>query len=257
MGSAERGAHTGLGRAIVTGGQFNGYFSFVGTLRCEQPRRRVEGLYGGAASVCREPASSSASWDSGPPAVIAASSSPKLVLCSGRAGTPPGKPCCDGQQARGLRWPTPFWQVVALPATRRDAPDSIYGTLVWHIAGTGRAPAASPPVSGLEPRSPPGTGLAHGQPLQRGEAAQESAPRSYALPPAMAIGLAEHAWSYRDYVWLPVHTDPGLTKQMDIRIARLLPTSPGLTHLAGHKHLLHAETLEENEKEAAPRPRAA
>jgi hypothetical protein len=39
---------------------------------------------------------------------------------------------------------------------------------------------------------------------------------------AMAIGLTDHVWSYREYIWLPIHTDPVLTKQMDERIARLL-----------------------------------
>src|SRR5262244_1051187 len=40
--------------------------------------------------------------------------------------------------------------------------------------------------------------------------------------PAMAIGLTDHVWSYREYVWLPVHTDPILTTQMGDRIVRLL-----------------------------------
>jgi hypothetical protein len=35
--------------------------------------------------------------------------------------------------------------------------------------------------------------------------------------PALAIGLTDHVWSYREYIWLPVHTDPALTKQMDER----------------------------------------
>jgi hypothetical protein len=38
--------------------------------------------------------------------------------------------------------------------------------VVWHTAGAGGAPAASHSVSVLEPRSPPGESLAHGQPLQ-------------------------------------------------------------------------------------------
>ena len=41
-------------------------------------------------------------------------------------------------------------------------------------------------------------------------------------PPAMAIGLTAHVWSYREYIWLQVPTDPALTQQMDERIARLL-----------------------------------
>ena len=40
--------------------------------------------------------------------------------------------------------------------------------------------------------------------------------------PAMAIGLTDHGWSYREYIRLPVHTDPVLTKRMDERMARLL-----------------------------------
>jgi IS1 family transposase len=46
--------------------------------------------------------------------------------------------------------------------------------------------------------------------------------------PAMAIGLTDHVWSYREYLRLPVHADPVLTKQMDERVTRLLtPGSPG------------------------------
>jgi transposase-like protein len=40
--------------------------------------------------------------------------------------------------------------------------------------------------------------------------------------PAMAIGLTDHGWSYRESIWLPVYKDPALTQQMDERIARLL-----------------------------------
>jgi IS1 family transposase len=40
--------------------------------------------------------------------------------------------------------------------------------------------------------------------------------------PAMAIGLTDHVWSYREYVWLPVHADPGLRRQRDEQIDRLL-----------------------------------
>jgi hypothetical protein len=41
--------------------------------------------------------------------------------------------------------------------------------------------------------------------------------------PALAIGLADHVWSYREYSELPVHPDPSLAKQLDERSARLLP----------------------------------
>jgi IS1 family transposase len=40
--------------------------------------------------------------------------------------------------------------------------------------------------------------------------------------PAMAIGLTDHVWSYREYIWLPVHHDPFLQKEMDERIGQLL-----------------------------------
>jgi hypothetical protein len=39
---------------------------------------------------------------------------------------------------------------------------------------------------------------------------------------ALATGLTDHIWSYREYIWLPVHKDPVLTRQMEERIARLL-----------------------------------
>ena len=46
--------------------------------------------------------------------------------------------------------------------------------------------------------------------------------------PAMAIGLTAHVWSYREYIWLPVHADPVLRRQMDARIEHLLtPAFPG------------------------------
>jgi hypothetical protein len=44
----------------------------------------------------------------------------------------------------------------------------------------------------------------------------------------MAIGLTDHVWSYREYIWLPVHADPVLRRQMDERIECLLtPALPG------------------------------
>jgi hypothetical protein len=75
--------------------------------------------------------------------------------------------------------------------------------------------------------------------------------------PAMAIGLTDHVWSYREYIWLPVHTDPVLTTQMDERIAPLL--TPALQDQS-HRRTptpTHAETRAENEKEAPPLPKAA
>jgi hypothetical protein len=75
--------------------------------------------------------------------------------------------------------------------------------------------------------------------------------------PAMAIGLTDHVWSYGEYIWLPVHTDPVLTTQMDERIARLLTPA-----LQDHPHRrtqapTHTETRSENEKEAPSLPKAA
>jgi hypothetical protein len=40
--------------------------------------------------------------------------------------------------------------------------------------------------------------------------------------PAMAIGLAEHVWSYRDYLWYPVHPDPLSRQLMPQRVKELL-----------------------------------
>lgn len=74
--------------------------------------------------------------------------------------------------------------------------------------------------------------------------------------PAMAIGLTDHIWSYREYIWLPVHTDPVLTEQMDERIARLL--TPALQdQLRSRTQTPPVETIEENGKEAASLPNAA
>jgi IS1 family transposase len=72
--------------------------------------------------------------------------------------------------------------------------------------------------------------------------------------PAMVIGLTDHVWSYREYIWLPVHADPSLTKQLDERIAHLLTPAlpeqpPGRTHAR--------PAVETNAKEAVPRPKAA
>ena len=33
--------------------------------------------------------------------------------------------------------------------------------------------------------------------------------------PAMAIGLTDHVWSYREYIWLPINSDRVLRRQMD------------------------------------------
>jgi len=75
-----------------------------------------------------------------------------------------------------------------------------------------------------------------------------------ACTPAMAIGLTDHVWSYREYIWLPVHANPILTKQLDERMAHLLtPALQDQPH--GRTHARPA--VETNEKEAVPRPQAA
>lgn len=40
--------------------------------------------------------------------------------------------------------------------------------------------------------------------------------------PAMAIGVAEWVWSYRDYIWHPVHPDPLSRQLMEQRVKELL-----------------------------------
>lgn len=72
--------------------------------------------------------------------------------------------------------------------------------------------------------------------------------------PALVIGLTDHVWSYREYIWLPVHADPSLTEQLDERIAHLLTPAlpaqpPGRTQAR--------PAVETNAKEAVPRPKAA
>ena len=76
-------------------------------------------------------------------------------------------------------------------------------------------------------------------------------------PPAMAIGLTDHVWSYREYIWLPGQTAPVLTKQMDERIACLLTPALQGQPIGRTQAPTYTETLAENEKEAAPLPRAA
>ena len=75
--------------------------------------------------------------------------------------------------------------------------------------------------------------------------------------PAMAIGLTDHMGSYKEYVWLPVHTDPVLSKQMDEQIARLLPPALQDQPLGRTQAPPPVEGIEEHEKETAPLPKAA
>jgi hypothetical protein len=71
--------------------------------------------------------------------------------------------------------------------------------------------------------------------------------------PAMAIGLTDHVWSYREYIWLPVHRDPILREQMEERLAHLL--TPALQEpVSGHTQAKPppAETKEEK-SDAVPK----
>ena len=72
--------------------------------------------------------------------------------------------------------------------------------------------------------------------------------------PAMAIGLTDHIWSYREYIWVPVHPDPVLTKQMDERMSRLLIPALQDQPAGGTQAPPAGKT---NKKEATPRPKAA
>jgi hypothetical protein len=76
--------------------------------------------------------------------------------------------------------------------------------------------------------------------------------------PAMAIGLTDHVWSYREYIWLPVHANPALTQQLDDRIRQLLTPAVqdqprGRTQAA----FPPAEAREVHEEEAGTMPKAA
>jgi hypothetical protein len=72
--------------------------------------------------------------------------------------------------------------------------------------------------------------------------------------PAMALGLTDHVWSYGEYIWLPVHTEPGLSKQLDERMTRLLTPALQGQALERTQAPTHTETREEHEKEAASLP---
>ena len=73
--------------------------------------------------------------------------------------------------------------------------------------------------------------------------------------PAMAIGLTDHVWSYREYIWLPVHIDPALKKQMDERIGHLL--TPALQVQPNERAQAQSPPMKTIDKEAAPMPKAA
>jgi IS1 family transposase len=73
--------------------------------------------------------------------------------------------------------------------------------------------------------------------------------------PAMAIGLTDHVWSYREYLWLPVHTDPVLRQQMEARITHLL--TPALQAPPSDKTLAKSPPAEAKEDKSDAVPKAA
>ncbi len=74
--------------------------------------------------------------------------------------------------------------------------------------------------------------------------------------PAMAIGLTDHVWSSRDYIWLPVHEDPALQQQMEERIAHLL-TPAFQRPPSGTPQAKSSPKETTGEKEGKPRRKAA
>src|SRR5919109_5534271 len=75
--------------------------------------------------------------------------------------------------------------------------------------------------------------------------------------PAMALGLTDHVWSCREYIWLPVHTAPVLTQQMEDRIRHLL--TPALQDQPSRKQVKApaGEIKKIQEEEEHTKPKAA
>ena len=73
--------------------------------------------------------------------------------------------------------------------------------------------------------------------------------------PAMAIGLTDHVWSYREYIWFPVHPDPVLIQQMEARITHLL--TPALPEPPGDSTPAKAHPPKAQEVRSAAMPEAA
>jgi hypothetical protein len=123
-----------------------------------------------------------------------------------------------------VRWAAPFWQVVAPVAVWRDAPDGIHGTVVWHAVGSGGAPRRRTRcLSWLRARHQGWVWVLvslYNFVIPHKSLRQGHTPRT----PVMALGLTDHVWSYREYIWLLVHTDPALTQQLE--------TDPASAHLS-------------------------
>ena len=73
--------------------------------------------------------------------------------------------------------------------------------------------------------------------------------------PAMAIGLTDHVWSSREYIWLPVHADPVLRRQMDAQIEHLL--TPALQGHPENSPPANLPPVEAMRGKATPIPKAA
>src|SRR5215470_16469689 len=89
--------------------------------------RWVDGVSRGVASGCGGCVSAATAWESRAQAEASAGSATDLVLRPGGQGPHHGWPGRGGQQARGLRWPTPFWQAMAPAPPWPDDPDRLYG----------------------------------------------------------------------------------------------------------------------------------
>jgi hypothetical protein len=77
-------------------------------------------------------------------------------------------------------------------------------------------------------------------------------------PPAMAIGLTDHVWSYREYLWLPVQVAPVLTQQMHERVAqRLIPALQDQPRSNKQAQAPPTESTEVQEEKENTMPKAA
>jgi hypothetical protein len=72
--------------------------------------------------------------------------------------------------------------------------------------------------------------------------------------PAMAIGLTDHVWTYREYMWIPVHPDEALRKQMDQRIEHLL--TPALEEIPCTYIRRKSPPTQQDQEHPTPLPKA-